>query len=104
MKTETFKFIEKAIDCYGNLFFQPVDIFEDDNEWEYHYYYPTFHYCHVEDTKKTHAIMIKNETPLWLCCMQAIRESDPNLDIDEILEDMKYLRKENLGRNHIILY
>jgi hypothetical protein len=104
MKTETFEFVIKAIDRYGEWFFNFDDLFEDSDEGKDYYYYPTFRYCHHEDTKKTDAIMVKNETPLWLCCMQAIRESDPNLDLNEILEDMKYLKKEYSGRGSIILY
>lgn len=103
MKTETFKFITESIDRYGEWFFSFDDIFEGFDEEKDYYYIPYCNY-HGRERKGTDAIMVKAEMPVWLCCMQAIKY-DPDLYyLDRILEDMRKIEKDKMGKDSIILY
>ena len=103
MKSETFNFITKAIDRYGEWFFNFDDIFEGFDEEKDYYYIP---YCnhHGRGRDGTDAIMVKAEMPVWLCCMQAIRDNPDNTNLDDILEDMRKIENEKMGKDSIILY
>lgn len=119
MKTETFKFITESIDRYGEWFFSfdfhgfsplvvntfyPLfqDIFEGFDEEKDYYYIPYCNY-HGRERKGTDAIMVKAEMPVWLCCMQAMRDKTFE-DFDDILEDMRKIEKDKMGKDSIILY
>jgi hypothetical protein len=102
MKSETFNFITKAIDSYGEWFFSFDDLFEDPDEGKDYYYLPYCNY-HGKERKGTDAIIIKSEIPVWLCCMQAMRDKTFE-DFDDILEDMRQLVKDKMDKESIILY
>jgi hypothetical protein len=103
MKTETFEFVIKAIDRYGEWFFNFDDLFEDSDEGKDYYYQPFCNY-HGRERKGTDAIMVKAEMPVWLCCMQAIRDNPDTTNLDSILEDLRKLEKDKMGKDSIILY
>ena len=102
MKKETFEFVTNAIDRYGERFFDFDDLFEDDEKDRYYYPYCSYH---GRGYVNTDGIVIKNEIAVWLCCMQAIRDNDnPDTDLNGIMEDIRRIERDKMGKDSIILY